>query len=224
MWSNQANLINPGVGNFTITFATPVTQFDFFAGSFDAANTEYLQLVSVSHGVGSLTAISSGTSCITNTSTTQVGPASSGTGLAGTIRISSTLPMTSATIYAFSANVGGIYIPIPCAQISVLNCTAGTTAPTLSAITKANTCPVATVDLTTITATNTPAGATLTWHTGTPATTANKVTGTAVAAGTYYAAFFDATGNCYSGTAGAGTTAVTATVGTCCPVVSPVSH
>jgi alpha-tubulin suppressor-like RCC1 family protein len=97
----------------------------------------------------------------------------------------------------------------------VLKCNAGTSSPTLSAITKANACPTTTVDLTTITASNMPAGATLTWHTGTPATTANKITGTAVAAGTYYAAFFDATNNCYSGTSGAGTTAVTATVNPC---------
>lgn len=96
------------------------------------------------------------------------------------------------------------------------SCTAGTTSPALSATTKANACPATTVDLTTLTASNTPAGTTLTWHTGTPATTANKVTGTAMAAGTYYAAFFDATNNCYSGTSGSATTAVTATVSACC--------
>ncbi len=94
-------------------------------------------------------------------------------------------------------------------------CNAGTAVPSLSATTISNVCPATTVNLTSITASNLPAGTTLTWHTGTPATTANKITGTAVAAGTYYAAFFDATNNCYSGTAGAGTTAVTATVNTC---------
>ncbi|MDI9882791.1 hypothetical protein [Flectobacillus longus] len=101
------------------------------------------------------------------------------------------------------------------AVVSLSTCNAGTTVPTLTATTKANVCPATTVDLTSITATNLPASTTLTWHTGTPATTANKITGTSVAAGTYYAAFFDATNNCYSGTSGSATTAVTATVTAC---------
>ncbi|WP_370729836.1 Ig-like domain-containing protein [Fibrella arboris] len=102
-------------------------------------------------------------------------------------------------------------------------CTAGSTAPALSATTKSNVCPATTVDLSTITASNTPGGTTLTWHSGTPATTANKLSSVnAVAAGTYYAAFFDATNNCYSGTGGA-TTQVTASVNTCnsCPTTAP---
>lgn len=108
---------------------------------------------------------------------------------------------------------GFTYTNQPCSG----GCVAGTTAPTLSATTKSNACPATTVDLTTITASNLPASTTLTWHTGTPATTGNKVTGTSVAAATYYAAFFDATNSCYSGTGGNGasTTAVTATVNLC---------
>jgi hypothetical protein len=94
-------------------------------------------------------------------------------------------------------------------------CLTGTTAPLLSATTPINTCPATTVDLSTITASNTPGGTTLTWHSATPATTANKLSSvTALAAGTYYAAFYDAGLNCYSNS-GAGTTPVTATVITC---------
>jgi hypothetical protein len=99
-------------------------------------------------------------------------------------------------------------------------CVAGATAPNLSATSISNVCPATTVNLTSITASNTPANTTLTWHSGTPATTANKITGTAVAAGTYYAAFFDATNNCYSGTSGSGTTAVTVTITICCPTIT----
>jgi hypothetical protein len=94
-----------------------------------------------------------------------------------------------------------------------LFCNAGTEAPTLSSTSKANICPASTVDLSTITASNTPSvgGVTLTWHSGTPATTANKLSSvTALSAGTYYAAFYDATNDCYSGTS-----AVTATVNAC---------
>ena len=72
---------------------------------------------------------------------------------------------------------------------------------TCAPITVTNTCPTATVNLmTAISATNMPSGATVTWHTGTPATAANKVaTPTAVStSGTYYLAFFDGIANCYS--------------------------
>jgi hypothetical protein len=114
--------------------------------------------------------------------------------------------------------------------IAIDPCAAGTTAPTLSATTKANTCPATTIDLTTITATNLPSGAILTWHTGTPATAANRVTAgnpvadsSAVPAGTYYAAFFDVANNCFSGTLGSATTAVTATSNVCtAPVAGTV--
>ncbi len=78
-------------------------------------------------------------------------------------------------------------------------CAAGTTAPILSLVTLTNICPSTTLDLTTVTATNLPLGVSLTWHTAAIATTANKVTATALATGiTYYAAFYDAVGGCYS--------------------------
>jgi hypothetical protein len=98
-----------------------------------------------------------------------------------------------------------------------VTCNAGSTAPTLSATTIANTCPATIIDLTTITATNLPAGTVLEWHTATPATSANKVAApNTVTAGTYYAVFFDATNNCYSNTSGAtGATSVTATSTAC---------
>jgi hypothetical protein len=99
-------------------------------------------------------------------------------------------------------------------------CVAGAAAPNLSATSISNVCPATTVNLTSITASNTPANTTLTWHSGTPATTANKITGTAVSAGTYFAAFFDATNNCYSGTSGSATTAVTVTITICCPTIT----
>ena len=131
----------------------------------------------------------------------------------------STTPVTSFTINF--ATTGGLTNAVLNYSMTVTaaTCNAGTTAPTLSATTKANVCPATTVELTTITASNLPSGTTLTWHTATPATTANKIaTPSAVAAGTYYAAFFDATNNCYSGTSGDGsaTAVVTATVTACC--------
>ena len=94
-------------------------------------------------------------------------------------------------------------------------CCSATLAPALSATTISNNCPATTIDLSAITATNKPASVSLTWHSGTPATAANKLSSvTAVSAGTYYAAFYDAVANCYSGTA---VTSVTATTINCCP-------
>ncbi len=100
-------------------------------------------------------------------------------------------------------------------------CFAGSDVPVLSSTTITNTCPASTIDLTSITASNTPSGITLTYHTGTPATNVNKIsTPTAQAAtGTYYAAFYDATVDCYSGPNngdGSATTEITATTTNCC--------
>ncbi|WP_461445679.1 hypothetical protein, partial [Maribacter sp.] len=75
-------------------------------------------------------------------------------------------------------------------------------APSLSNTTITNTCPTKTVDLTTITANNTPSGATMTWHTSTPATSANQIANQmAIAAeGTYYGAFYYTATGCYGAT------------------------
>ena len=89
-------------------------------------------------------------------------------------------------------------------------CLAGTVAPDLSATAASNICPATTADLTSITATNTPTGTTISWHTGSTATNANVISGTALAAGTYYASFYDSVGNCYSPT-----TAVVVTINGC---------
>lgn len=104
-----------------------------------------------------------------------------------------------------------------------LACNAGGKSPILSATTKSNTCPTLTADLTTITSSNTPAGTALEWHTGTPATAANKVgTPGAVTSGTYYAVFYDAVNNCYSNNySNVGSTAVTVTTSPC-PVAGTI--
>lgn len=201
MWQNVTNLINPSVGNFTISFATPVTTFDFFAGSFDYGNGETFSLVSVNSGIGSMAVAPGGNSCIINVGTNSVGADSGQFGRAGIVRITSTQPFTQATILASSTHSSGMYVPISCVQQGgSLNCNADTVAPILSANTATNNCPLTLTDLTTITASNTPTGTSLTWHSATPASNANKITGTGVGPGTYYAAFYDAFNDCYSGT------------------------
>ncbi|MDB4226378.1 T9SS type A sorting domain-containing protein, partial [Flavobacteriaceae bacterium] len=94
------------------------------------------------------------------------------------------------------------------------DCPTGVNAPVLSATTITNDCTDTvnpqTMDLTSITATNQPANTTLTWHTGVPATDANKVSAPATAvAGIYYASFYSEAGSCYT-LDGEAVTAVTA--------------
>ncbi len=86
------------------------------------------------------------------------------------------------------------------------SCAAGNNAPALSSTSINVSCPDLTADLTSIFATNQPTGATLTWHTGTPATLANQINDIAnVPAGNYFAAFYDAVNDCFSGSGNATT-------------------
>jgi hypothetical protein len=91
------------------------------------------------------------------------------------------------------------------------SCIAGTVAPLLSSTSKAGVCPSTTIDLTSITASNLPAGTVLTWHTvQLQVERIRYLTPSAVSGGTYYASFFDSANNCYSPT-----TLVTATAASC---------
>jgi len=109
----------------------------------------------------------------------------------------------------FNANNLIVSAPSQCPSTPVI--------PTLNTVTLANICPATTANLTSITSSNTPANATLTWHASTPASNANKIsTPTAVTAGTYRAAFYYAQQDCYSDNNGTGTRAVTVTINFCC--------
>ncbi|WP_337045235.1 hypothetical protein [Emticicia sp. 17c] len=92
------------------------------------------------------------------------------------------------------------------------NCYSPTSQPVYVAVCAQNACSATTVDLTTHSTSTAPNGTTITWHTGTPATASNKVSNpSSVGAGTYYAAYFDATNNCYSPTS----TPVKVTINNC---------
>jgi Bacterial Ig domain/Bacterial cadherin-like domain len=85
-----------------------------------------------------------------------------------------------------------------------------------------NTCPVSTVDLMAhVDSTNKPAGAKITWHTGTPATAANLVSNpsTVSTSGMYYVSYFDVATACY----GPSSNPVTVNITICCvPPTAPV--
>ena len=82
------------------------------------------------------------------------------------------------------------------ANLCITPCPACTT-PAVSSTAITNVCSAGTANLNVITASNTPASTTLTFHSGTPATTVNTVSNVNVSAGTYYAAFYSLAGDCY---------------------------
>jgi hypothetical protein len=118
-----------------------------------------------------------------------------------------------------SITVSGAIVTGVCnIPVIVAPCDAGTAKPTLNVTSRANICPLTTVDLSTIMASNHPGGTVvLSWHSGLPATNANRLSSvTALPEGTYYATFYDPTNLCYSGANGFAVTPVTATVSFCC--------
>lgn len=127
-----------------------------------------------------------------------------------------TFPITAnTTIYAANTLGSCIFdVSAPITVEIVQCCQAGSAAPTLSATTLATDCASGNkANLSTITASNLPSGATLTWHTASPATDANKIANvTSLSAGTYHAAFYDATNTCYNS---GGTSTITVTESSC---------
>ncbi|MFY7884405.1 MAG: hypothetical protein ACOVOV_06115, partial [Dolichospermum sp.] len=120
------------------------------------------------------------------------------------------------TNMCFSNTVGPITV-----QINACPTCLATTAPTVSGNLLNNVCPNTTVDLNTIITSTAPSGTIVTWHTGTPATLANRVINpTDVGVGTYYAAHFDPVANCYSSST---STAVGVVISACsgCPTTAP---
>ena len=124
-------------------------------------------------------------------------------------------------IYDIKVKVCDNGTPVLCAikdvAITVTNiveCTAGTTAPILSANTKSNVCPATSATLTGLVTSSCPVGSTLEWHTAnTGLSAANKVANPAsVLGGTYYPTCYDAVVNCYSPVPSPG---VTVTINAC---------
>ena len=207
-----------GIGEITLTFSVPYTgnieltssaqDIAEFYGVFDNTN-----MVDAPPTLGPVGCLAISGFNVTGTLDGTDDPEASG----GTADFAVT-NTTSVTV-TFGGGFNGSLIGLTVCMPTMSPCDAGTASPTLSATTLTNVCPATTADLTSITASNTPVGTTLTWHTATPATTANLVTDeTMVAAGTYHAAFFDATNNCYSGTGGDGsaTTSAAVTIVACC--------
>lgn len=113
----------------------------------------------------------------------------SNTGLSSTSSESAVLFSTGPTA---GANDGARCASAPLCKVS-------TTIPSLSQSSITNTCESSTVNLGSVSASNTPDGTSLTWHTASPVSNGNKISNvSSLGAGTYFASFYDAQNNCYS--------------------------
>jgi hypothetical protein len=138
--------------------------------------------------------------------------------------------IAAATTSNYTANTGGKYhleynngscvVKSADYLVFMLACSAGTTAPTLSAATAVNTCPTTTANLNALHNGTIPNGARLRWHTvATNPTAADSVATPSVlaASGTYYAYYYDQVNDCYS----PASAAVTATITVCSTCATP---
>lgn len=111
-------------------------------------------------------------------------------------------PITAnTTVYAANSLNGCVFdVSTPISVQLVTCCAAAADAPVFNSTTVLTDCSNGNkADLTALTATNQPSGTILTWHTSTPASNANRIMNpVAVNSGTYYAAFYDATNDCYN--------------------------
>jgi uncharacterized repeat protein (TIGR03803 family) len=121
-------------------------------------------------------------------------------------KVANPTSVTAGTYYAAYYNSGATcYSPASSAvTTTIISCTGSSVV---------NPCPSTTINLNSSITSVAPSGTVLTWHTASPASTANKVaTPSAVSAtGVYYPAYYDATNDCYSVTGAP----ITATVSSC---------
>lgn len=218
----QINIDQYGSGSsistFTYTFSSPVKLNDMRIFDIDKSSTYRDRVVVTVNGGASVTATTTfsdrveivsgnGTSSVTVQAKTN-----STANTNGGANFSTDMPVTEIKIEYLDLNTtdGLRFINI---QGNLTGCcpacVAGTTAPTMETATNFDVststytipCGSTTADLSALTASNDPTGTSLTVHSGTPATTANKIDpATAVSPGTYYIAFYDATNDCYSPT------------------------
>ncbi len=136
VYGNQANLISPAVGTWSIDFALPVTSYELFGASFDAGNGETWELSTMTLNgvsVGSASMVPSsantGSICLSSIGTNIIG--STVTGAAGFVEISAPTQFDRVVVIQTSSNAQGNYTPIPCEFNSVSNpaCSAGGDAP-----------------------------------------------------------------------------------------------
>lgn len=196
---------------FTITFNKPVTLSKLVIYDIDNAPS-YVDQVAISAKNGTTnTPVNITGNSFVNVSGQTISAVNNTD--QGSATIATNQPITELTI-SFSNSNGNngdqiIFFQKGMEFCCPVACDAGISAPTLtdgtnfvaSTSTFTIPCGSSTADLSTLSASNLPAGTNLTVHSGTPATNANKINpATALGTGTYYVSFYDSTNDCYSPT------------------------
>jgi len=216
-YSSGISSLHDDTNTITITYSAPVTAVKIpFATLGTSTSGETHRFDVVGQTTETLSFGCSGVVVSGNT-----GRASTANHYYGEAILSSNNPFTQIQI----SKIAGSLVGIPTSDFFNANnliigpsqCPSTPVIPSLSTTTISNVCPANRANLTSITASNTPTNATLTWHTSIPASNANKISNPAsVTSGIYRAAFFYSSMGCYSDNNGTGTKAVTITINTCC--------
>jgi len=199
---NSIYLGQSGPFTYTLNFDQPINNV-VIAITATGHNVDEVFTFTTNTEVPLVTAnVSCFTSIVGNTIYSGTG-APPGPGGGGVFVITSLTNYTSVTISGPGGDNGSLLSV--CANSVVVGTCNVNAAPLLSATSLGSSCPITTVDLNSITASNAPVftGVSLTWHTAQPATAANQLTvaqaSAATAGPTYYAAFYDSVNDCYGG-------------------------
>jgi len=191
-----------GPFSFTFNFSEPVNNLVIVI---TATGGEFDEIFNFTTNTGNPTIIDNGScfSVITG-NVINSGNGSPGDGGGGGIfTIVTTVPFTSLTIDGPGGQVGSLFALCSSSVVPV-TCNVGNSSPSLSTNILSSACPSTTVNLNSITSSNTPTstGVSLAWFTGAVPSNANQLTAAqasnVIAGATYYAAFFDSINNCYS--------------------------
>lgn len=219
--ANSIWLGSSGNFSYTFNFSAPVNNLVIVITATGQIENEIFNFTT---NQGDPTIVDNG-SCVTTItgSTIASGLGGDSNGGGGIFTIVTAVPFTSMTITG-PGGVAGSLFALCSSSVVPVTCNVGAVAPALSTNTLNAGCTSLTVNLNSITSSNTPTttGVSLAWFSGATPSAANQLTSAAasnVLAGlTYFAAFYDSVNNCYS----AVTPVTTSTGGTITPVFTQV--
>lgn len=194
---NSVYLGQSGSFSYTMHFSEPVNNIVVAISATGGSLNENF-IFTTSSGVPQIEVLATCFSVV-NGNEILSGESSGNMGGGGEFVITAPVEYTSLTITG-SGGENGALLSICSNSIIPVICLASDNSPNLSLSTLNIACFASTADLNAITASNTPAETSLTWHSASPATADNKLGNTVVGTGTYHAAFYDAVNDCYSNT------------------------
>jgi len=199
--SNSIHMGSSGSFTYTLSFTPAVNNLVFVLTAAGHTNNEIF-IFNTNSNVPTITSSGSCYTTITGNTIYSGGGSPIGSdGGGGIFTVTTTTPFTTLTITGPGGSAGSL-MALCASSVGPVGCLAGTAAPQLSTTTITSVCYTSIVNLTSITASNTPGSVPLAWFTGAVPSAANQLTqaqaAVAPSGNTYYAAFFDSANNCYS--------------------------